>query len=46
MLMLDMRFLWTTKCSLQGVFQQHVDRIDTAVWIDNEFGSIISSEKV
>lgn len=45
--MLDMRLLWSTKRSLQSVFQQHVDRVDTAVWIDYKFGSeIISSEKV
>ena len=46
MLILDIKLLWTTKYSLQGVFQQHVDRIDTPVWTDNEFDAIINSEKV
>lgn len=40
-----MKLLWTTKHFLQGVFQHHVDRIDTSVCIDNKFGSIISNEK-
>lgn len=44
--MLDMRLLWSTKHSLQGVFLQHVDRVATAVWIDYKLDYIISSEKV